>query len=198
VILNRRASTTAAGGEVADDEPEVEVAAAETSKGRATPKRADARKSRRGAPPKDPKQAKDQRRTKAREQRELTRQALRTGDEKHLPMRDAGPERRLARDVVDSRATAGQYLFLLIVAALVLSLFPSAIVKVSAEVVALVAVVVMTIDSVLCGRRARDAVAAKYGKKASTGISTYAAMRAFLPRRFRKPPPRVERGAAIT
>lgn len=194
MILSRR-STTADAGSVALEDSGAEVPA---GKGRPTPKRSDSRKSRRGGPPKDRKAASAARREKARAERAVARRALVTGDEKNLPPRDAGPERRLARDVVDARVTAGQYLFVLIVLALVLSLINISAVKIGAEFVALVAVTIMTVDAQMCGRRARNLVAEKYGKPASTGIWTYAAMRAFLPRRFRKPPPKVGRGTQIT
>ena len=38
------------------------------------------------------------------------RQALDTGDEKFLPLRDKGPQKRFARDYVDARFSLGEYL----------------------------------------------------------------------------------------
>jgi hypothetical protein len=194
VNFGRRSSTDDSGSVAVDDTDAVVV---DAGKGRPTPKRSDSRKSRRGGPPKDRKEAAAERRAKNREDRAVARKALVTGDEKNLPPRDAGPERRLARDVVDSRVTAGQWLFAIIAVSLVLSLVNDKTVKLIAEFAALIAVTVITVDAQLCGRKARDTVAAKFGKPASTGIWTYAAMRAFLPRRFRKPPPKVARGAQL-
>src|SRR5436305_14520896 len=90
-------------------------------KGRPTPKRADARKRRRTATPTNRKEAAALRRQRLREERMAQRQALVSGDERHLPARDAGPARRLARDVVDSRFTIGPVLFALVLAVLLLS-----------------------------------------------------------------------------
>src|SRR3954451_19336916 len=90
-------------------------------KGRATPKRSDARKQRRSATPANRKEAAALRRTKMREQRQLQRQALVTGDERHLPARDAGPGRAYARDYVDSRFTLGQIFFGMIFVVLALT-----------------------------------------------------------------------------
>ena len=72
--------------------------------------------------PTNKKEAAAQRRAQARESRQLQRQALLSGDERHLPARDAGPAKRLARDVVDSRFTLGQVFFGMILVVLVASL----------------------------------------------------------------------------
>ena len=58
-------------------------------KGRPTPKRRDAQKRRRAAVPANKKEAAAQRRAKMRESRQLQRQALLSGDERHLPARAA-------------------------------------------------------------------------------------------------------------
>jgi hypothetical protein len=191
VILGRRSATTATTESAAEEPP------APTGKGRPTPKRSEARKARRNVTPRTRKEAAALQREKSREERRLARQALVTGDERHLPARDAGPERRLARDVVDSRFTLGQVFFGVIFAAFALSIAPSVAVRAVANLAALLALVGMIVDSVLNGRRARTAVAEKYGVGASGGIATYAFMRAFLPRRFRRPPPKVGRGDPI-
>src|SRR5947209_20598669 len=91
-------------------------------KGRPTPKRRDAQKRRRGPVPTNKKEAAAARRTKVREERMMQRQALLSGDERHLPARDAGPAKRLARDVVDSRFSIGQIFFVLIIVVFVVSL----------------------------------------------------------------------------
>src|SRR3954463_8855884 len=97
---------------VTDTRPESEQPA---GKGRPTPKRRDAQKRRRGPVPTNKKEAAAQQRARARESRMLQRQALLSGDERHLPARDAGPAKRLARDVVDSRFTLGQIFFGIII-----------------------------------------------------------------------------------
>src|SRR5580704_17148358 len=107
-MLGRRGSTAEAADEDVDDD------SVDLGKGRPTPKRADARKARRNAAPHTKKEAAAQQRDRNRSERAKARQALVTGDERHLPARDAGPERRLARDIVDSRFTIGQVFFGLI------------------------------------------------------------------------------------
>lgn len=169
----------------------------QSGKGRPTPKRSEARKARRNATPKNRKESAATSREQGREQRRLARQALLTGDERHLPARDAGPQRRLARDVVDSRFTYGQVFFALIFAVFALSLVNNALIRSVANIVALISLTVMALDGARNGRRAKRAVAERYGEAEARGISSYAFMRALLPRRFRRPPPKVARGDRI-
>jgi hypothetical protein len=169
-------------------------------KGRPTPKRRDAQKRRRGPVPTNKKEAAAQRRTQARETRMLQRQALLSGDERHLPARDAGPAKRLARDVVDSRFTLGQIFFGMILVVLVASLtIPKGYNTVLAAVNALsfLAVILVFFDSLRVGRKAKSMVTAAYDAKSAYGVTAYAAIRAMQPRRFRRPPPKLKRGESI-
>ena len=172
-------------------------------KGRPTPKRKDARKQRRQAVPVNSKEAAKLRREKAREQRTVQRQALLSGDERHLPARDAGAAKRLARDIVDTRFTLGQVFFGMIIVVLAVSLTltgKSQGAKTAAAAVNLVSIVVLVVvfvDSLLVGRKAKREVVAKFGVKESIGITGYAMIRAMQPRRMRRPPPKKKRGDAL-
>lgn len=159
---------------------------APVGKGRSTPKRRDARKRRRTAVPTNRKEAAALRRQRLREQRSLQRQALQTGDERHLPARDAGPAKKLARDYVDGRFTVGQIFFGMIIVVFALAFVPAA--AAVANAVVIVAFIGVVIDSVRVGRGARRAVEEKYGAKESTGILAYAMLRSMQPRRMRRPP----------
>jgi DUF3043 family protein len=165
-----------------------------SGKGRPTPKRSEARKRRRSGTPRNRKEAAALRRERVREQRTLQRQALLTGDERNLPPRDAGPAKRLARDVVDSRFTLGQVFFGLILFVLVVGFIPNKVAAASANIVMLLLFMVVVVDAVRVGRLARRTVEEKYGVKDGVGITGYALMRALQPRRMRRPPPRVHRG----
>ena len=173
-----------------------ESAAEPVGKGRPTPKRADARKARRQTQPRTSKDAAARSRERSREQRKAARQALITGDERNLPVRDAGPARRLARDIVDSRFTVGQLMFALIIVAFLFTLIHNPVINLAATVLALVAIAAMIADSMRVGRLARTAVTERYGEAEATGISSYAFMRSLSPRRFRRPPPAIQRGDA--
>ena len=179
---------------------EVESGGQGAGKGRPTPKRRDAQKRRRGAVPANKKEAAAARRTRLREERMLQRQALLSGDERHLPARDAGPAKRLARDVVDSRFTVGQVFFGLILVVFAASfVVPRGYKTTLAAVNALsfLAVIVVFLDSVRVGRMAKRMVEAAYDAKSAYGVTTYAAIRAMQPRRLRRPPPKVKRGQEV-
>jgi hypothetical protein len=188
-MLRRRSTTV-------EEEPEPDPHAG-LGKGRPTPKRADARKQRRAPVPKTRKEAAKQQREKAAEQRRLQREGLRTGDARHLPARDAGPGKRLARDVVDSHFTYGQVFFGLILVALVLGLIPVVLVREIANFAGLAGLVLVITDGVRNGRTAKRLVAMRLGDDEARGITMYAMTRSMLPRRFRRPPPLVKRGATI-
>jgi hypothetical protein len=187
-MLGRRTSVTEP---IPDDVPE-EIEP--SGKGRPTPKRSDARKARRNATPKNRKEAANLQRDKRRQERRVSREALLSGDERNLPPRDAGPERRLARDIIDARFTYGQVFFGLIIVVFLLSVVHNTQVKVFANYLALFSLTLMVVDGAMNGRRAKKAVIEKYGTDHVRGVSSYAFMRALLPRRFRRPPPRVGRG----
>src|SRR3954469_11601026 len=133
-----------------------------TGKGRPTPKRRDAQKRRRGPVPTDKKEAAAQRRAQARESRQLQRQALLSGDERHLPARDAGPARRLARDLVDSRFSIGQIFFVLVLVALLTSFVRDRNVAALLNLLLLVVFVGAMGDAVRVGRKARHIVAERF------------------------------------
>ena len=166
-------------------------------KGRPTPKRREAQKRRRTATPTNRKEAAALRRERLREQRTLQRQALMTGDERNLPPRDAGPAKRLARDVVDARFTIGQAFFGVVLLVLVLSFIPNIALRSIANLLLLLVFIALIVDSFRVGRAARRVVEDRYGVKASVGITGYAVMRALQPRRMRRPPARVKRGESV-
>lgn len=168
-------------------------------KGRPTPKRRDAQKNRRTAVPRDRKQAEQLRRERMREQRKLTRQALLTGDERHLPARDQGPARRLARDMVDSRFTLGQFALVGIVVLFVLQTVAAkyTVVALITQFALLLAAIAVGAQAWVIGTSVQKRVTQQYGADEARGIRTYAMMRVLSARRMRRPPPRVKRGDTV-
>ena len=78
-------------------------------KGTPTPKRKDQEAARkRPLVPNDRKASKAAERVAIQDQRQKMRQALDTGDEKFLPLRDKGPQKRYTRDYVDARFTTAR------------------------------------------------------------------------------------------
>jgi len=74
-------------------------------KGRPTPKRRDAEAERRARarPPRNRKEAAERRRDRAKVERETTRAAMLSGEDRGLPVRDRGPVKAFVRETVDGR-----------------------------------------------------------------------------------------------
>jgi hypothetical protein len=133
-------------------------------------------------------------------ERAKAREGLANGDERYLTARDRGPQRRLARDVVDSRFTAGELvlpaLFLVIIISSVRT--DDAVVDFYIQLGTLMAMwglfVTVAFDGFILGKKAQRVIQEKYGDKAEKGLRWYAAMRSIQMRGMRLPKPQVKRG----
>src|SRR5690625_4147143 len=97
-----------------------------TGKGRPTPKRRDQEAAnRRPLIADDRKVARAQHKQAVAEERARMRRALDTGEERYLPPRDKGPQRRFARDYVDARWGIGEWLIIGVLIFLGLSFIPT-------------------------------------------------------------------------
>ncbi len=124
------------------------------------------------------------------------RAALKRGDPDALPKRDRGATRKIARDYVDSKRLLSNYLLLLFPIMLVPILFPK---LAYAQIVILVALVVLIIEWYTIGKRIRAIAIDRFDKAdgAAMSIGFYAGSRAYLPRKWRLPAPQVQRGEAF-
>lgn len=179
-------------------EPAPEQPHREGAKNRPTPKRKDQEAARkRPLVQNDRKAARAADKQARREEGRKMRQAMVTGDDKHLPPKDKGPVRRYVRDVVDARWSLGEFLLPLMLSVLVLSLFAgewATLVFLAVYVLILVAIV----DAWLLWRRTKTKVLARFGEDTPLrGLGMYQAARSFQMRRTRLPRPMVERGAKV-
>lgn len=136
-------------------------------------------------------------------ERAKAREGLANGDERYLTSRDRGPQRKLARDIVDSRFTAGE----LVLPALFLVIIVSSITTGEAEVDffiqlgTLIAMwglfVLVALDGFILGKKAQKITQDRYGEKAEKGLRWYSAMRSIQMRGMRLPKPQVKRGTKI-
>lgn len=174
-----------------------ELAPRAGGKGRATPKRREAEKGRRRAitAPKDRKQAYRESRQRQRDERKVSMQALRTGDERHLPPRDRGPVKRYARDIVDARRSVAEFFLPLAVVILLLTYAGSDSLRTIGSTLWLALVVLIVIDSVLLARRLKKGLARSHPAENHRGALPYALMRSMQIRKFRLPPPRIKAGS---
>ncbi len=167
------------------------------TKGRATPKRQQARDARRSGAgtPSDPKQARQQARDARRRQTAEYREGMRSGDPAKLPPTERQPERMLARDIVDRRFTLGPVFLVILAINLLGGLVPVPALQRTVYFAMLAGFVLLVVDSVLIARQVRRAVHARYpDSRAKVGL--YAAQRALMPARWRMPRPRVSRSKA--
>jgi hypothetical protein len=188
------------GQEEAEDSaaeaPPARPQAVTAAKGRPTPKRSEA-ESRRRQPysaPKDRKEASRVQRDRQRDDRSRRMAAVRRGEEWALPVRDRGPAKALVRDYVDSRRRLSEFYMYGLVVLLVLLFVRTAIVQSIIDGAVILAVLIMLVEGVLIGRKAKQIVTERYPAESTRGIGLYAAMRALQIRRLRMPKPRIKAG----
>ena len=174
----------------------------QSAKGVPTPsRRAQEEARKRPLVPNDRAAAKVAARDARREEQARMRRALDTGEERFLPIRDKGPQKRFARDYVDARFSLGEYVMF---AALAIVLLTVVIPVRNADgssndsqliIFALfwVMVAFVAVDVWLMGRKLKRAIAAKFGS-VDPGVIWYACMRSMQFRRLRLPKPMVRRG----
>ncbi len=162
-------------------------------KGRPTPKRNVAGKRRTGPvapPPTNRREAAKALRVKQAENRQRIKDGTARGDDSAMLARDAGPVRRLVRDTVDGRRTLG---WLLLPTAGVV--FVANFISLSASAVAfniwVIALLVVSVDTVLTGRKISAALKQKYPAEKRRPLVVYGLLRTTQFARFRRPPPTV-------
>jgi len=200
-VFTRKKSEPAPAVEV------VESPSAGTSqkKGRPTPSRRDA-ESRHNQPlvPADRKEAK--RRSKqlrdAAYQRE--QEALETGDERYLPVRDKGRVRRFTRDWVDARWSVSEFVVPAMLLFLV-AMLAASFIRTDTELIAQVIfgltiafyalLIVSLVEGVVVWQRLKRRIVRKWPEDAiPRGTWFYTYSRMVMARRWRSPKPQVGRG----
>lgn len=165
-------------------------------KGRPTPKRSEAQRRRRSVAntPMTRKEAARRRREERRAQLERQRQALATGDERHLPPRDKGPVRRFARDFIDSRFNLAEFFLPMAVVILVMSMVRDPAVQSIVMLLWLAVIVFIVLDWIVTGFRLKKILNERFPDQNKRGAVAYALMRSLQMRRLRLPKPQVKRG----
>lgn len=172
-----------------------DASAAKTGKGAPTPSRA-AQEAARRRPlvPNDRKEAARQARAKAAESRDRARLGMAAGEEKYLPVRDRGPQKKFVRDYVDARFSIGEVLIPVMFAVIVLTFIPSYEVQTIGIFALWAFFLVSVIDVIILGTVLKRKLAAKFGADKVERVRWYAAMRALQLRPLRLPKPQVKRG----
>lgn len=165
------------------------------TKGRATPTRKEREAARKrplvaGNSPEARKAAKGANQT----QRERARIGLANGEEKYLPAKDRGAQKRYVRDYIDARYSFGELMIPIVVLLFVATLVPSPGVQSAVEIAVYGLVLLIIIDVVVLGFRLNKKLTAKFGADRLEKIRWYTAMRAIQLRALRMPKPQVKRG----
>ncbi|BBX16001.1 membrane protein [Mycolicibacterium duvalii] len=187
-------------------------------KGRPTPKRNEAARTRRPVAPapmttaearkrrkemRGPKLSREEKKVQREERRAVMserRDRMMAGEEAYLLPRDKGPVRRYVRDVVDARRNLlGLFMPSALFLIFVMLAVPSVQVQQLLSPAMLVLVLIMVIDGFVLGRKVNRLVDEKFPDNTETGwkLGFYAASRASQLRRMRAPRPLVERGAHV-
>lgn len=161
-------------------------------KGRPTPTRKEQEAARKQhLVPADRKAAAKVSKEKSREERQIAYEGMQRGEERYLPARDKGQQRRFIREYVDARTNIGEFFLpvsfaLLLLSFLLLQIGPQWAIIVTA--VLYLMVFVAAIDAFLMWRNLRKRLVEKFGAP-EKGTAMYAVMRAFQIRRSRIPRP---------
>lgn len=167
-------------------------------KGRPTPKRSEAQTQRRSLSkaPANRKEAAKRAREARRVDLAKQREALATGDERFLPVRDRGPIRRYTRDFIDAKWHVAEFFLPIALIILVMSILPSLAAKNLSLVMWMGVIVMIVFDSVVTSRRLKKALRERFPEENLKGTTGYGLMRTLQMRRMRLPKPQVARGEA--
>ncbi len=192
-MFRRQSSSPDQGPTPADPTAEAVPAA---GKGRPTPtrKEAEAARKARVKPTLTKKEQRKRAKEQSRTERDLTYQAMQSGDESHFPPRDQGPVRRYVRDMVDGRRLVTEFFLPVMLGILALSLLPIPALVQSVTLVWLAAIALVIAELTWLGFRLRKGLRERFPADTSKGNVMYGIIRATQLRRFRLPKPAVKPG----
>jgi hypothetical protein len=168
---------------------------APVGKGQATPSRKQQEAAnKRPLVPEDRKLAAKQARAKSVEARDRARVGMAAGEDKYLPLRERGPQKRFARDFVDARFNVGEFMIPVMFVVILLTFFPDPAVQTYGILALWAFFLVAVVDCIVLGFILTRKAEVKFGKSKVEKVRWYAAMRALQLRPMRLPKPQVKRG----
>lgn len=178
--------------------PAPDPAVVTSGKGHATPKRKEAQAARqRPLVTADRKAAKKAERARRDEAYARQQQAMITGDDRYLPLRDRGPARRFARNYVDARTSLGELFmpiaFLILLVMMLAGRYPQ--IAWSMTISMYLVVFGAMIDSLVMVYFLKRHLSRRFAAdEVPSWTGLYAFQRSFMLRRFRMPKPQNKRG----
>ena len=177
------------------EETKARLSGAPTGKGQPTPsRRVQEAANKRPLVPDVRKLAAKQARAKSAESRERARIGMAAGDDKYLPMRERGPQKRYARDYIDARFNVGEFMIPVMFLVILLTFFPDPSVQTYGILALWAFFLVAIVDCVILGFILTKKMETKFGADRAERVRWYAAMRALQLRPMRLPKPQVKRG----
>ena len=163
-------------------------------KNRPTPTRAEQEAARKRPLVTDTKEARARAKADLASQREKARIGMANGEEKYLPVRDRGPQRKFVRDFVDAGWHAGELLMPLMLVVILVSLVQNTAIVYYSFVALWVFILFVVGDMIITSHRVKKLAREKFGDRIEKGLGWYAAMRTIQMRFMRLPKPQVKRG----
>lgn len=164
-----------------------------SGKGHATPSRKEREAAnKRPLVPSDRKEAARMERARANEERNKQRIGLAAGDERYLPLRDRGPQKKFARDFVDARYNVGELMVPFMFLVIIMTFIPFLPVQESSFLVLWAFFFIALTDVLILGVQLRKRITEKFGS-VDKGVRWYAGMRSLQMRPLRLPKPQVGR-----
>ncbi len=139
-------------------------------------------------------------REQAAEDRRKAREGMMRGEDRYLPIKDRGPQKRMARDIVDARFNIGEFVLPVMFAFLIVTYAAENVIILQylALILMWVLFIGIAVDAVLLSRRVNRKIGEKYGSNnVERGVGWYAAMRSIQLRGMRIPKAQVKRGDKI-
>ena len=168
-------------------------------KGRPTPSRKEAEaaaRARARTPRTRKEQAAAQRAARAESSQKM-RAAMKTGDDRYLPTRDKGPERRFIRDYVDARFSLVELMIPMMILTLVLGYSGSVYLANIGNLVLLGTLVLVIIDVIFLRLRLRRELSRRFPEAPLKGTTYYAVMRSLQMKFMRLPKAQVKIGQEL-
>lgn len=178
----------------ADSPAPIDDANSGAGKGRPTPTRAEREAARIRPLAPNTKEARAEARAKLNEARTRANDGFARGEEKFLPPRDKGQQKRWIRDYVDAGFHLGEWVMPLMLGVLMVSFLGNDI-SIIAYAFMMIYIIVMIGQMFILGHTVRKKLRDRFGAdRVERGVRWYAAMRSMQMRWLRMPKPQVKRG----
>lgn len=167
-------------------------------KNRPTPSRKEAEAARKARlkPTRTRKEVNAANRSRRTEQGDKMRDAMKTGDERYLPVRDKGPVKRFIRDWIDARFTFAEIVLPVLIIALVVP-YISIELAMYSQLFTLVVMATVIINLVVVRFLLRKELKRRFPDENLKGTTYYAIMRSIQIRPLRLPKPQVKIGSQL-